>query len=103
MVATCYILFAAEDGSASALARRAIAAAAFCLAHWWVSAGTCGWWPPDSSHGVFYFFHRGFIHNPRVPAWWPGFCMAFDVLAGCILARLLRHRSGFALTAAVRK
>lgn len=49
VVATCYIPFAAEDGSASALARRAIAAAAFCLAHWWVSAGTCGWWPPDPS------------------------------------------------------
>jgi hypothetical protein len=31
-----------------------------------------------------------------VPAWWPGFCMSFDVLAGGLLAVLLMRRSGFA-------
>jgi hypothetical protein len=28
-----------------------------------------------------------------VPDWWPGFCMAFDVIAGGYLAVLLMRRS----------
>lgn len=45
-------------------------------------------------HGVFDWFHAGLIANPGVPGWWPGFCLAFDVVAAAILAvALLRRRS----------
>jgi hypothetical protein len=40
-------------------------------------------------HGVFDWFHHFLIADPGVPAWWPGFCMTFDVLAGTWLACLL--------------
>ena len=49
-------------------------------------------------HGVFDFFHHRFIENPGVPVWWPGFCLAFDLLAGGFLAVLLIRRSSFART-----
>jgi hypothetical protein len=32
------------------------------------------------------------IDNPGVPAFWPGFCMAFDVVAAAYLAVLLVRR-----------
>ena len=50
-----------------------------------------------AGHGVFDFFHHGFIQNPGVPMWWPGFCLSFDVLAGGFLAILLVRRSKFPL------
>ena len=58
---------------------------------WFVVAGIAG-------HGVFDFFHHLFIENPGVPVWWPGFCLAFDILAGGFLAVLLARRSHFART-----
>ncbi len=30
--------------------------------------------------------HYLVIQNPGVPAWWPGFCSSFDVLAGGVFA-----------------
>jgi hypothetical protein len=43
-------------------------------------------------HGVFDFVHHFFIDNPGVPHWWPGFCLAFDVLFGGLLAvHLIMH------------
>jgi hypothetical protein len=42
-------------------------------------------------HGVFDFVHHWFIQNPGVPGWWPGFCLAFDVVLGVWLSvRLMR-------------
>lgn len=32
-------------------------------------------------HGTFDFFHGHFISNPGVPARWPMFCLAGDVVA----------------------
>ena len=46
-----------------------------------------------AGHGVFDFFHHMFIENPGVPAWWPGFCMTFDVIAGLWLAMRLGAHS----------
>jgi hypothetical protein len=43
-------------------------------------------------HGVFDFFHHYIIANPGVPAWWPGFCLAFDIVAAGYLAVLLMKR-----------
>jgi hypothetical protein len=92
-----YILFAVMGGSTSALALESLAAAVFLAfavigfrkSLWLTAAALAG-------HGIFDFFHHLLIQNPGVPAWWPGFCMSFDVLAGCLLAVLLMRRSGFA-------
>lgn len=97
VVATYYILFAAMASSAPAVTIESTAAGAFILLAvagfkknlWLIAAGLVG-------HGVFDFFHHRFIANPGVPAWWPGFCMSFDVLAGIFLAALLMKRAGFA-------
>ena len=54
---------------------------------WLVAAALVG-------HGIFDFVRPGLIANPGVPHWWPGFCMAFDVIFGGWLAlRLLQRRS----------
>jgi hypothetical protein len=51
---------------------------------WLVAAAMVG-------HGVFDFFHHFFIDNPGMPDWWPGFCLAFDVIAGAwLMVRLMR-------------
>jgi hypothetical protein len=97
VVASYYILFAAIAGSTPALvweslvagAFFALAAAGFKRSLWLIAAALAG-------HGVFDFFHHLLIQNPGVPVWWPGFCGAFDVLAGGFLALLLMRRSGFA-------
>jgi hypothetical protein len=44
-----------------------------------------------AAHGVQDLFHARFITNPGVPAWWPAFCMTYDVAAAGYLAwRLTR-------------
>ena len=92
-----YILFAAMGSSTPVLALESLAAAVFLAlavigfkkSLWLTAAALAG-------HGIFDFFHPLLIQNPGVPAWWPGFCMSFDVLAGGLLAVLLMRRSGFA-------
>jgi hypothetical protein len=32
------------------------------------------------------------IQNPGVPAWWPGFCLTYDIAAAGYLAWILRSR-----------
>jgi hypothetical protein len=49
-----------------------------------------------AAHGVFDFFHHQLIYDPAVPIWWPGFCLAFDAIAGAFLAMLLIRRSAAA-------
>ena len=99
VVATYYILFAVMGKSTPALTIESVVAGIFLMVavagfkkNLWLVAGAL------AGHGVFDFFHHMFIQNPGVPAWWPGFCMSFDVLAGIILAVLLVRRSGFAPT-----
>ncbi len=97
VVATYYILFAAMGSSTSTVAVEslmacvflALAVAGFKKNLWLIVAALAG-------HGVFDFFHHLFIHNPGVPAWWPGFCLSFDAPAGGFLAMLLMRRTGFA-------
>jgi hypothetical protein len=40
-------------------------------------------------HGVFDLIHGHLVANAGVPAWWPMFCMAYDVVAAGYLAWLL--------------
>ena len=92
VIALLYALFAIMAGSADALLLELLPIALFVFAAvtgfkkrlWWVVAGLIG-------HGLFDFMHGHFISNPGVPAWWPGFCGTYDVVAGAYLAFLLRR------------
>lgn len=95
VVATYYILFAAQAGSARALVLESLVAAAFiALAvvgfkkNLWLAVVAI------AGHGVFDAVHHYIIDNPGLPVWWPGFCGSFDVLAGGFLAALLVTRRG---------
>lgn len=44
------------------------------------------------AHGIFDFFHARIIANPGVPAWWPAFCLTYDVTAAGYLAWLLLQK-----------
>jgi hypothetical protein len=90
VIATYYGLFAVMGGSPQALGVESIAIVAFLGASvagfkhslWLVVAAL-------AAHGVFDFLHGHLIANPGVPAWWPQFCLAYDVVAAAYLAWLL--------------
>jgi len=95
VVATYYVLFAVMGASSRTLIIEIAAASVFFPfavlgfkgSLWLVAAALVG-------HGIFDFVRPGFIGNPGVPRWWPGFCMAFDVIFGGWLAlRLLQRRN----------
>jgi hypothetical protein len=102
VIATYYILFAVMGASVHAIwieslvagSFLAIAVAGFRTNLWFVAAALAG-------HGVFDFFHHLFIENPGVPVWWPGFCLAFDIVAGGFLGVLLIKRPNFSRAAAM--
>jgi hypothetical protein len=92
VIASYYVLFAAMGASPSTLVIEATVAGGFFLLAvlgfkknlWFAAAAVI-------AHGVFDYFHHLLIDNPGVPPWWPGFCLAFDVIFGaCLAARLLR-------------
>lgn len=97
VIPTYYILFGAMAGSTGAVAIESLMTGAFWVLAvigfkrnlWWIAAGLAG-------HGVFDFFHGGFIHNPGVPWFWPGFCGSIDIFLGAFLAALLWKRPGYA-------
>jgi hypothetical protein len=90
VIAAYYILFAAMAKSTNALLAEAfpmllfaeIAGLGFRRTPWIVVAGL-------ALHGVFDFIHHAVITNPGVPAWWPGFCLAYDLTAAVYLAVLV--------------
>jgi hypothetical protein len=93
VIGMLYLLFAASAGSTSALVMEilpallfvAAAAVGFRKTLWIVVGGL-------AMHGVFDFIHHGIIDNPGVPAWWPGFCLAYDLTAAAYLGVLIRVR-----------
>ena len=94
VVASYYVLFAAMAASGRTLGIEIAVAIGFLLlatigyktSLWLVAIAIAG-------HGAFDSVHHFFIENPGVPRWWPGFCMAFDVILGALLAlRLWRGR-----------
>ena len=94
VIAFYYVLFAAEGASARTLMIEIVVASCFSVAavlgfkrsFWIVPVALAG-------HGVFDFFHRFFIDNPGVPRWWPGFCLASDVVFAMWLAVRVGKRS----------
>ena len=94
VIGSYYVLFAVMGASNRTLVIEIAVACGFLLlatvgykkSLWLVAMGTVG-------HGVFDLVHHRFIENPGVPQWWPGFCAAFDVIFGALLALgLARHR-----------
>ena len=91
VIALLYELYAVIGGSTRALLLESIGAVGFSLLAvlgfkrnlWFAAAGL-------AAHGVYDFFHGQLFTNPGVPAWWPAFCMTYDVTAGAILAWLQR-------------
>jgi hypothetical protein len=92
-VGTYYILFAVMGGSSEALIREvlafavltAVAVVGFRRNFWLVVVALAG-------HGLFDVFHRHLIVNDGVPAFWPMFCMSYDVTAALYLAWLMHRR-----------
>lgn len=90
VIASYYALFAVMGASTQVLMVESIAIVAFMGASiagfkrslWIVVAAL-------AAHGVFDLVHGHLIDNPGVPAWWPNFCLAYDVVAAVYLAWLL--------------
>ena len=87
VIASYYVLFAVMGASGRTLGIEIGVATVFSLAAVLGSKGN-PWLVAVAiaAHGVFDWLRPGFIQNPGVPLWWPGFCMAFDVIVGVWLA-----------------
>ena len=102
VVATYYVLFALMGASRRTLMIEIVIAGGFILFAllgfkanlWLVAAALMG-------HGIFDLIRPSFIANPGVPQWWPGFCLAFDVIFGGWLALQLLQRRSFLHSGAV--
>jgi hypothetical protein len=92
VVALYYVLFAAMSGSVQTVLLESVVMVLFAIAAvvgfkssaWVVVAALAG-------HGVFDAVHGYMIENAGVPAWWPAWCLAYDVGAAACLAWLLRR------------
>jgi hypothetical protein len=93
VIASYYVLFAAMGGSERTVIIESLFAGVFLLFavlgfksnYWLVVSALVG-------HGVFDFAHHFLIDNPGVPRWWPGFCLASDVVFGAWVAVLIITR-----------
>jgi hypothetical protein len=93
VVASYYALFATMAGAGRPLLIESSVVALFLAATalgyrrnlWLIVAGLF-------AHGIFDLVHGRLIANPGVPAWWPMFCLTYDVTAAAYLAWLLASR-----------
>jgi hypothetical protein len=92
VIALYYVLFAAMSGSVQTVVIESVvmtlfaaaAVAGFKSSLWIVVVALAG-------HGVFDAVHGHVIENAGVPAWWPAWCLAYDVGAAAGLGWLLRR------------
>src|SRR3954452_25565828 len=90
VVASYYVLFAVMSGSAETVLLESIIMALFAVAAvagfkgsaWIVVAALAG-------HGVQDAVHGHIVANAGVPAWWPAWCLAYDVGAAGAFAWIL--------------
>ena len=90
VIASYYVLFAAMIGSVDTVLFESIlmilfvvaAVAGFKGSPWIIVGGL-------AAHGVQDAVHSYIVTNPGVPAWWPAWCLAYDVGAAGALAWLL--------------
>jgi hypothetical protein len=100
VIASYYALFAVIGGStqvliiesAVAVVFVALALVGFKITLWLVVAAL-------AAHGIFDLAHPHVYVNRGVPAWWPSFCAAYDVVAAAYLAWLLASNKVLARTA----
>lgn len=90
VIACLYGLFAVLGGDLMALALESVSIVGFVVAavlgfrfNLWIVVAAL------AAHGIYDFFHGHLFANPGVPAFWPAFCMAYDVTAAAGLAWLL--------------
>jgi pimeloyl-ACP methyl ester carboxylesterase len=90
VIASYYDLFAIMGGEPASLGIETLVLATFiCISvigfktNLWVVAGAL------AAHGLFDLVHGQLIENSGVPAWWPMFCLSYDVVAGGLLAWLI--------------
>lgn len=96
VIALLYALFSAISGSLQVLMAESVGIALFVAAavvgfkrSLWIVAAAL------AAHGVYDFLHAYLFENPGVPAFWPSFCSAYDVVAAAFLGwLLLRSKSG---------
>ena len=90
VIASYYVLFAAMIGSLQTAVLESAVMAVFVIAAvagfkgnaWIIVAGLAG-------HGFQDAIHGHIVANAGVPAWWPAWCLAYDVGAAGALAWLL--------------
>src|SRR6185295_13134177 len=90
VIASYYVLFAVMSGSvetvlleSAMMALFAVAAVAGFKANAWIVVAAL------AGHGVQDAVHSHIIANAGVPAWWPAWCLAYDVGAAAGLAWIL--------------
>jgi hypothetical protein len=94
VIASYYVLFAVMGGSGHALVMESLVMTGFLLVAligfkknlWLVVVAL-------AAHGIFDVFHGRVVANPGVPAWWPAFCLTYDITAAAFLAWLLKRRA----------
>ena len=92
VVALYYVLFAVMSGSVQTIVLESVVMSLFAIAAvvgfkssaWIVVAALAG-------HGIFDAVHGHIIENAVVPAWWPAWCLSYDVGAAAWLGWLLRR------------
>jgi hypothetical protein len=90
VIASYYVLFAAISGSVETVLLESLVMTLFAIAAvagfkgsaWIVVAALAG-------HGVQDAVHGQIVANAGVPAWWPAWCLAYDVGAAGALAWIL--------------
>ena len=95
VVASYYVLFAVMSGSVETVLSELVMMALFALAAvagfrgnaWIIVAGLALHGAQDAVHGLI-------VPNSGVPAWWPAWCLAYDVGAAAALAWLMRRDGG---------
>ena len=90
VIASYYVLFAAMTGSIQTVVLESAVMAVFVIAavagfkgSAWIIVGAL------AGHGVQDAVHGHIIANAGMPAWWPAWCLAYDVGAAGALAWLL--------------
>lgn len=94
VVASYYVLFGAMSGSPQTVLTEAVVMLLFVVA---AVAGFRGsaWIivVALAAHGLQDAVHHHLVVNAGVPAWWPAWCLAYDVGAAGCLAWLLHARA----------
>ena len=91
VIALYYALFAVMGASTNALVLESVAGAVFiALAAFGFRSSLWIVVLALAAHGVFDLAHSRVVFNPGVPAWWPAFCLTYDLAAAAYLAWLLR-------------